>query len=209
MIDIIITCKDRLPHLRKCYESFNNTIKNNININIIIVAYGDLLAHNFGKKIGKSIYVNEKGFHLSRARNIGANQSNAEWLFFCDADTLFDPNFFIELNLESGNFYTGEPHCSGNCIVKRSDFMGYDENIIGYGGEDADLYISLERNKIVKKQLLNFKYIMHTDFDRTRNYKGDKKWDQQKRNIMYLMSKHPHEYLFPKYIPNEMKSLFI
>ena len=209
MIDIIITCKDRLPHLRKCYDSLNKTIKNNINYNIIVVAYGDLLAHNFGKRIGKSIYVNEKGFHLSRARNIGANQSDAEWLFFCDADTLFDPNFFVDLNLESGYFYTGEPHCSGNCIVKKSDFMGYDENIIGYGGEDTDLYVSLERHKIIKKQLFNFKYIMHTDYDRTRNYKGDKKWEQQKRNIMYLMSKHPHEFLFPKYIPSEMKNIFL
>jgi predicted glycosyltransferase involved in capsule biosynthesis len=93
--------------------------------------------------------------------------------------------------------------------VKKSDFMGYDENIIGYGGEDTDLYVSLERHKIIKKQLFNFKYIMHTDYDRTRNYKGDKKWEQQKRNIMYLMSKHPHECLFPKYIPSEMKNIFL
>ena len=73
MIDIIITCKDRLPHLRKCYDSLIKTKKNGINYNIIVVAYGDTLAHNFAKKIGKSIYVNEKGFHLSKARNIGVN----------------------------------------------------------------------------------------------------------------------------------------
>ena len=67
---------------------------------------------------------------------------------------LIRPNIFsINLDLKDGNYYTGEPDCSGNCIVKRSDFMGYDENIKGYGGEDTDLYISLTRKGIQKNYI--------------------------------------------------------
>jgi predicted glycosyltransferase involved in capsule biosynthesis len=209
MIDIVITCKDRLPHLRKSYVTLLKAIGQRKDIRVIIVAYGDILAYRWAKNNAIGIMVEAKGFNLSAARNIGAAQCKADWIFFADADTIFESNFFDELNLEAGCYYTGEPHCSGNCIVKREDFIGYDENFIGYGGEDVDLYIGLTRKKLIKKQLFNFSYIMHNDFERLRNYKGEKKWEQQKRNILYLMKKHPHEFIFPQYVPNEMKSILL
>ena len=209
MIDIVITCKDRLPHLRKSYVTLLKAIGQRKDIRVIIVAYGDILAYRWAKNNAIGIMVEAKGFNLSAARNIGAAQCKADWILFADADTIFESNFFDELNLEAGCYYTGEPHCSGNCIVKREDFIGYDENFIGYGGEDVDLYIGLTRKKLIKKQLFNFSYILHNDFERLRNYKGEKKWEQQKRNILYLMKKHPHEFIFPQYVPNEMKSIFL
>jgi len=87
--------------------------------------------------------------------------------------------------------------------------MGYDENIKGYGGEDTDLYISLTRKGIQKNFIKLMRYIPHSDFDRTKNYGNNKKWEQQRKNIIYLMSKHPHEFIFPQYVPNEMKTLFV
>jgi predicted glycosyltransferase involved in capsule biosynthesis len=209
MIDIVITCKDRLPHLRKSYVTLLKAIGQRKNIRVIIVAYGDILAYRWAKNNAIGIMVEAKGFNLSAARNIGAAQCKSDWILFADADTIFESNFFDELNLEAGCYYTGEPHCSGNCIVKREDFIGYDENFIGYGGEDVDLYIGLTRKKLIKKQLFNFSYIMHNDFERLRNYKGEKKWEQQKRNILYLMKKHPHEFIFPQYVPNEMKGILL
>lgn len=209
MIDIVITCKDRLPHLRKSHVTLLKAIGQRKDIRVIIVAYGDILAYRWAKNNATGIMVEAKGFNLSAARNIGAAQCKADWILFADADTIFESNFFDELNLEAGCYYTGEPHCSGNCIVKREDFIGYDENFIGYGGEDVDLYIGLTRKKLIKKQLFNFSYIMHNDFERLRNYKGEKKWEQQKRNILYLMKKHPHEFIFPQYVPNEMKSILL
>jgi predicted glycosyltransferase involved in capsule biosynthesis len=209
MIDIVITCKDRLPHLRKSHVTLLKAIGQRKDIRVIIVAYGDILAYRWAKNNAIGIMVEAKGFNLSAARNIGAAQCKSDWILFADADTIFESNFFDELNLEAGCYYTGEPHCSGNCIVKREDFIGYDENFIGYGGEDVDLYIGLTRKKLIKKQLFNFSYIMHNDFERLRNYKGEKKWEQQKRNILYLMKKHPHEFIFPQYVPNEMKSILL
>lgn len=209
MIDIVITCKDRLQHLRKSHKSLLEAIGTRNDIRIIIVAYGDILAFKWAQTNAYGIMVEAKGFHLAKARNIGATECKADWIFFADADTIFESNFFDELNLEAGCYYTGEPHCSGNCIVKREDFIGYDENFIGYGGEDTDLYIGLTRKGLIKKQLLNFNYIMHNDFERLRNYKSDKKWEQQKRNILYLMKKHPHEFIFPQYVPNEMKGILL
>jgi predicted glycosyltransferase involved in capsule biosynthesis len=209
MIDIVITCKDRLQHLRKSHKSLLEAIGTRNDIRIIIVAYGDILAFRWAQTNAYGIMVEAKGFHLAKARNIGAAECKSEWIFFADADTIFESNFFDELNLETGCYYTGEPHCSGNCIVKREDFIGYDENFIGYGGEDTDLYIGLTRKGLIKKQLINFNYIMHNDFERLRNYKSDKKWEQQKRNILYLMKKHPHEFIFPQYVPNEMKGILL
>ena len=209
MIDIVITCKDRLQHLRKSHTTLLQAIGTRKDIKVYIVAYGDLLAYRWAKNNANGILVEAKGFNLSRARNIGAQKCTADWIMFADADTLFQKDFFSNLDLQAGYYYSGEPHCSGNCIVKREDFIGYDENFIGYGGEDVDLYIGLTRKSLIKKQLNGISYILHNDFERLRNYKGDKKWEQQKRNILYLMSKHPHEYIFPLYIPHEMKGILL
>jgi hypothetical protein len=67
MIDIVITCKDRLPHLRKSYDTLLQAIGDTFNINLIVVAYGDEMAHRWAKNKAKSIMVNAKGFHLSNA----------------------------------------------------------------------------------------------------------------------------------------------
>jgi len=151
MIDIVITCKDRLQHLRKSYVTLLEAIGEREDVRVIIVAYGDVLAYRWAKNNAIGIMVEAKGFNLSAARNIGAAQCKADWILFADADTIFESNFFDELNLEAGCYYTGEPHCSGNCMVKKEDFIGYDENFIGYGGEDVDLYIGLTRKGLVKK----------------------------------------------------------
>lgn len=203
-MDIIITCKDRLVHLKKCIATIKDKSK------IFVVCYGDEMAFRYCQQNRiRSCLTAAKDFHLSKARNLGVAETNEEWIFFCDADTLLDSNFFNKLDLKEGNYYTGEPDCSGNCIVKRSDFMGYDENIKGYGGEDTDLYISLTRKGVAKNFIKSMRYIPHSDFDRTKNYGNNKKWEQQKKNIIYLMSKHPHECIFPQYVPNEMKTLFV
>jgi glycosyltransferase involved in cell wall biosynthesis len=95
-----------------------------------------------------------KDFHLSKARNLGVAETNEEWIFFCDADTLLDPTFFKNLDLKEGNYYTGEPDCSGNCIVKRSDFMGYDENIKGYGGAALTRHLNFSTRAILSSKTL-------------------------------------------------------
>ena len=90
MIDIVITCKDRLPHLRKCYQTLLEAIGARKDIKVIIVAYGDILAYRWAKNNAIGIMVEAKGFHLARARNIGAAECKNEWILFADADTLFE-----------------------------------------------------------------------------------------------------------------------
>lgn len=205
-MDIIITCKNRLQHLKKCI----GTIPDKILPNVFVVCYGDEMAYRWCKTMNlRSVLIPANDFHLSKARNIGFSSTSDEWVMFADADTLFSGNFFNLLLLENDSYYTGEPECSGNCIVERKHFKGYDEKIKGYGGEDTDLYICLTTQGLSKKYIGKMRYIPHTDMDRIRNYGNMSKWNQQKNNIKYLMNKHPHELIFPEYISNELKHLFI
>lgn len=83
------------------------------------------------------------GFNAHGARNLAAQQSTSEWLFFLDVDLRLDEDFMAELaklvdilgpqNYILCNLFGGDP---GNIFcVRREDFQkagGYDEELRGY-----------------------------------------------------------------------------
>ncbi len=96
-------------------------------------------------------------FNLSRARNLGAAEAESDWLFFFDADIIFDPEiekWFHANELTESSFFRQEPtedpgnsETTGSCLVSRNSFDrvgGYDDVMTGWGSEDADFYSRLK-----------------------------------------------------------------
>lgn len=210
MIDIVITCKKRLSQVLQSLQTITEARMQNIG-RIYVVCYDDYPAYlqllniaatnKLFKNMLFPIYHESKQiFSLSKARNVGLKRCTNEWVMFSDADTLFPANFFDTLELNKGNFYTFEPICSGTCIVERAKALQYDENIMGYGGEDTDYYIRLRNAGLNKVKMNALKAIQHSNLMRVENYSNKNLWEQQKNNIKYLIKKHKEADLVPEYI---------
>ena len=151
-ISIIVTCKDRLSHLKLTLPSFISQTSSEV----IMVDYGcaenssQWVLSNFPEV--KVIKVDDDPFFcLSRARNIGAKNANGTHLFFIDADVKIIGNFLANITLENNFFYKVESSdlysLNGTCIIPKDTFYkigGYDEAFVGWGGEDTDLYYRLK-----------------------------------------------------------------
>lgn len=91
LVSVIITCINRLEHLKQTLPKLSIQKF----IEIIVVDYGclqgtrDWVKQDFPNV--KLVFVDDDPiFSLSRARNIGAAYSQAEYLMFSDADILID-----------------------------------------------------------------------------------------------------------------------
>lgn len=148
----ITTCKGRLEHLKRTLPR----VVNQPDVSCVVVDYAcpdntaDWVSANFPQV--KVVRVSgETGFHLARARNLGAQAADAPWLAFFDADILWSPNFSAAVApaLKPGDFYRADrvtPQTWGSVICHRQDFDaigGYDEAFHGWGGEDDDLVARL------------------------------------------------------------------
>lgn len=152
-IACVITCKGRLHHLKQTLPGIAGLGTSEV----IVVDYGcpdatgDWVEANFpGVTVVR--VDDDPGFCLSRARNIGAAQSAADWLLFIDADIIAAGEWsaWLQQQLQPGNFYRRDrvagihdADSHGTVICARADFVaigGYDEIYRGWGGEDEDLY---------------------------------------------------------------------
>jgi hypothetical protein len=95
--------------------------------------------------------TDDSGFRISRARNLGAQASQAPWLVFIDADILLTGDLlsWLRPQLKPGRFFrsgSGDYNHYGTFVCHRSDFErvnGYDEILVGWGREDKDIYYRL------------------------------------------------------------------
>jgi glycosyltransferase involved in cell wall biosynthesis len=152
-IAFVTTSKGRLHHIKVTLPHIVTQGWSDV----IVVDYGcpdrtgDWVEANFPSV--KVIRVNDDtNFCVARARNLGAAQTNADWLVFIDADIISYPGWteWMQQQLQAGSFYrsslvSGRPDYEtfGTMICARSDFEavgGYDEVYRGWGGEDRDIY---------------------------------------------------------------------
>ena len=119
-------------------------------------------------------------FQASDARNIGVRAADAPWVCFVDADIKLDASFAdtVRLLLRENRFLCAAPverGMGGTVVCARSDFDrigGYDRALLGYGGEDFDLYGRLVYIGVVRdtfpSQLLTL--LEHDDALRVRHH---------------------------------------
>ncbi len=221
MITIITTCKGRLAHLKDlvaslqrqtCQDFVHYTVDYNCPDNC-----GDWVRYLNDKKFNAIRFRPQSNtFNLSKGRNFGVEHlptlAIGRWLLFLDADTILDADFLERIErLDPQTFYTGEPYCSGNCLVFSDSFnriKGYDEDFNGWGAEDADLYIRLQNQcMLTKLRLEGMHYQNHSDVERTQFYEK-KIRDSQKENIKLLLKKYPLYWIVPQYISETDIKLF-
>jgi len=210
-ITYVTTCKGRLHHLARTLPA----AAGQAGVECIVVDYGCpdgagdwVLETHPGVKVVR--VSDDPGFNLARARNLGAAQAQSEWLAFIDADVLLAPDFFARVSstLSPGHYYlpgTNDPNTWGSMLVERSAFLtvgGYDEAIVGWGGEDNDLYEALSlggvRRAFYRGDLVT--PIRHSDAERTQ-FHGNKdieraRWLNQayrgmKFDVIRLLSRMP------------------
>lgn len=203
-ISFITTCKGRLHHLKQTLPLLYALSPDEI----IVVDYncpdntGEWVKTNY-PEVKLVSAVGAKGFSASNARNLGAAQSNCEWLCFIDADIKSNQEWlrWIRNNLKTGNFYRAsvdngicDHETYGTFICPRKSFIdigGYDETYQGWGGEDEDIYVRLSLLSKLHQSTYPSRFvtaIRHDDELRTKFYQTNKK-TQHLINLCYLESK--------------------
>ena len=201
LLSLITTCKGRLHHLR---ESLPRMLAQEA-CECIVVDYdcpdgsGDwVAAHHPNARLVK--VVSQPLFRHSHARNLGAAMATAPWLAFVDADTLLSPAYGREIvaRLSAGHFYRPWPmqrDIWGNVVCAKAAFDmigGYDEVMLGWGGEDDDLYLRLaySGNEPANYPAALVGAISHATADRVRFSDIDDRWLSQRMHAFYCRIKY-------------------
>ena len=199
MISLITTCRGRLNHLKRSLPTFVNVADE-----VVVVDYncpegtGDYVAKHF-PTVTVVREPTAQNFHLARARNIGARASSGDILLFCDADVLLSEAALPAVRLidfgKSYGVFRSPNDLRGTCALGRPHFeriAGYDELLVGYSGEDLDLYMRL-RNIGLMPHYLDPKIVMelitHDDSTRAGVSDGASLERQFLRGQAYQMAK--------------------
>jgi glycosyltransferase involved in cell wall biosynthesis len=154
-IKFVSTCKNRLHHVKVTLPLLYEQAQGDI----ILVDYS--CPQNTAQWVSehyqsvKLIEVESAGFNVAHARNCGAQQVEADFICFIDADVKIKPGFidWINKNLSPYCFYTAANNSIinyelwGTVIVPTKAYraiQGYDEVYCGWGVEDDDLYHRLK-----------------------------------------------------------------
>lgn len=161
-LSFIVTCKGRLSHLQRTLPA----LVAQAGTETVLVDFDcPEDAAGWARRHFPEVRVvdveAQPVFHLSRARNLGAAVATADLLAFVDADTLVGPGFLDAVRTHaSPDAYLqcihGQTELSGSVVVPRQAFAavgGYDEAFEGWGAEDQDLYLRLERRGLRRVEL--------------------------------------------------------
>jgi glycosyltransferase involved in cell wall biosynthesis len=153
-IAFITTCRGRLQYLRRTLPTMLRAQPDEV----VVVDYGcpqgtaDWVRTNHPEVKVLHVTDDPGPFHLTRARNLGAAQTSAQWLVFIDADIEASEDWcaWMRNHLRRRVFYlaeksgrTSDLEAVGTFICPREAFMrieGFDEAYRGWGGEDIDIY---------------------------------------------------------------------
>jgi len=178
VISIIIPVYNQADKLRQCLDSICAQKVPRKNYEVIIVNDGssdELSISDYKSEIKNLKIINQENKGSNAARNRGFQEARGEYLLFCDADIIMEPNMFDDMTnaLENNpkasyaypSFYWGAklfklwpfdaeklkkmPYIHTTSLIRREHFpqSGWDENIKRL--QDWDLWLTmLEKGKI-------------------------------------------------------------
>lgn len=212
-IAIITTCMGRLEHLQQSLPTWLNQGA----AEVVVVDYS--CPQRSGEWVERTHptvkTVHCEGlthFRIAQARNLGAAATTASWLCFVDADVLFMPHFLSEVatRLRRESYFLAEPGASpdlmGTVFIPRESFEavgGYDEAFEGWGVEDNDIYLRLQRAGLTKADFPNslLRAIPHGDALRTQNARIQDHVLGWNVNLLYIEAKTGISKLVEKDLP--------
>jgi glycosyltransferase involved in cell wall biosynthesis len=183
VLSICIGHSNRTSLLKECVRSLNTAIsKLRVEAELVICDYdGQVASWIFNEsKLPVRIVTLSGPYNRGKARNTAAENSQGDWLYFCDADMVtppevlrdgFDairtgralfPQYRRYKSAEQKDWFWGTGH--GNCICRRDHWKqsgGYPEKQ-EYGGEDT-AFANWFRVKglLVRKQYDNYYHLWH------------------------------------------------
>ena len=171
MISIVIPVYNQVEHLANCLISIKKQTYNNYEIIVVndgskdnIIKVIEKFKQIFGHKLS---YLEQENLGASAARNKGAKFARGEYIIFCDADVIMEPNM-LELMLKTlkenprasfcySSFIWGHkkfklwpfdaeklkimPYITTTSLVRRNDFPGFDETLKKF--QDWDLWLTM------------------------------------------------------------------
>lgn len=205
-IAFVTTCKGRLHHLQETLPRLRAAGADEV----VVVDYGCpdgtgawVRQHHPGVRL--VTVDDDPGFCVSRARNLGAAATDADWICFIDADIRVMPEWldWLRANLQSDTFYRAakvqgvrQKETWGTFVCQKKAFQrigGYDEAFRGWGGEDDDLYfrLTIAAAQAESEYPAHFvAAISHDDAERTKFHEVKNKQLQVQINRYYRKAKY-------------------
>lgn len=207
-VSFCTTCMGRLHHLR---ETLPKNIEDNYdycNTEFVILDYNSndnldrWIRENFAEQInvGKIVYAKVSGptyFHRSHAKNVAAKCSSGDIICNLDADNFTGKSFASYINevfstyekiFLNTDIQRSPKDVCGRIVLKRNDFFaigGYDEDMKGWGYEDADLKEKLTRKglRYLPIDTPYLQFLTHDDSERMR-------YEENFQKIEHVWVKH-------------------
>ncbi|MFH1412834.1 MAG: glycosyltransferase family A protein [bacterium] len=176
MISIIIPIYNQADKLDKCLDSI--LIQTCKDYEIIIVNDGstdnvDLVIKNYENMFDKFKIISQSNQGSNPARNRGAQDAKGEFLLFCDADLVMQPNMLEDMiqalknNLKASYAYSSfkygvklfklwpfnpdklrqMPYIHTSSLIRKEHFPGFDNNIKRL--QDWDLWLTMLENDYI------------------------------------------------------------
>src|SRR3989339_691196 len=144
MVSIIIPLYNQADKIKKCLLSIQNQTYQNYEIVVVndrstdeLIKIIEWSKNEFGIKI--EWMHNQENHGAPYSRNKGFRKSKGEFLLFCDADIILEPDA-LETMLKK---LKQIPHIHSTAIIRREHFpmLGWDENITRF--QDWDLWLTM------------------------------------------------------------------
>lgn len=203
-VAIVTTCKGRLAHLQAALPTFVAQP----GCRVVVVDYdcpdhaSDWIAGHY-PEVEVVALRDAPAFNVSRARNLGAAAARTEWLVFADADQRLSANFIANLapRMKAGiflrpaaNTVQGPVRFYHPIVCTSTAFAavgGYDDEMRGWGMEDADLLLRLAQHGQTEALYPTslFRTEHHSEAMRVRYYESDR-IQSRVVNLLYAELKH-------------------